>query len=171
MQELLGIVVLQFVGRLLGGSVVGLTAASSKRTCAMCRTSRVCCSQSPCPRSRSLLPVTLQETLKHSKAGLAQCLVGSLGPGAHKVSFGPSERLWWVWGLILKSVSPLLLSFWGFSFALGRGIYFFGGTPVQQLPLYPPLGSRVTCFLVFPSRDFYTGTSTATCISISKTVA
>ena len=35
----------------------------------------------------------LQETLKHSKAGLAQSLVGSLGPGAHKVLFVPSKSL------------------------------------------------------------------------------
>ena len=68
-----------------------------------------------------------QETLKHSKAGVAQSLVGSLGPGAHKVLFEPSESLWRVWGLILHVISPLLPSFWGFSFALGCGVSFFGG--------------------------------------------
>ena len=33
-----------------------------------------CCTQSPCPCSRPPLTYTLQETLKHSKAGLAQSL-------------------------------------------------------------------------------------------------
>ena len=68
-----------------------------------------------------------QETLRHSKAGLAQSLVGSLGPGVHKVLVEPSKCLWWVWGLILNTVLPLLLSCWGFSFALGCGVSFFGG--------------------------------------------
>ena len=50
----------------------------------------------------------LQETLKNSKADLAQSLVGSLEPGVHKVLFEPSECLWWVWGLILNVILPLL---------------------------------------------------------------
>ena len=29
--------------------------------------------------------------------------------------FEPSEHLWWVWGLILNVISPLLPSCWGFS--------------------------------------------------------
>ena len=74
-----------------------------------------------------------QETLKHSKAGVAQSLVGSLGPGAHKVLFEPSESLWRVWGLILHVISPLLPSCWGFSFALGCGVSFFGG--IQHSPV------------------------------------
>ena len=69
-----------------------------------------------------------QETLKHSKAGMAQSLVGSLGPGAHKVLFEPSESLWRVWGLILHVISPLLPSCWGFSFALGCRVSFLGGS-------------------------------------------
>ena len=61
-----------------------------------------------------------------SNTGLAQSL-GSLGSGVHKVLFEPSKRLWQVWGLILNMISPLLLSCWGFSFALGHGVSFFGG--------------------------------------------
>ena len=57
----------------------------------------------------------------------------SLGPGAHKVLFEPSEHLWWVWGLILNANLPLLPSCWGFSFALGRGVSFFGG--IQHSPV------------------------------------
>ena len=53
--------------------------------------------------------------------------VGSLGSGGHQVLFGPSKRLWQVWGLILNMISPVLLSCWGFSFALGRGVSFSGG--------------------------------------------
>ena len=64
-------------------------------------------------------PVPLQE------AALAQSLVGSLGPGVHKVLFEPSEHLWWVWGLILNAILPLLPTCWGFSFALGHGVSFW----------------------------------------------
>ena len=56
-----------------------------------------------------------------------------LGPGAHKVLFEPSKCLWWIWGLILNVISPFLPSFWGFSFALGRGVSFFGG--IQHFPV------------------------------------
>ena len=35
-----------------------------------------------------------------------------------------------LWGLILNVISPLLLSGWGFSFALGSGISFFGGSNI-----------------------------------------
>ena len=64
---------------------------------------------------------------RHSKAGLAQPLVVSLDSGAHKVLFEPLELLWLVWDLILNVISPLQLSCWGFSFALGCGYLFFGG--------------------------------------------
>ena len=50
-----GKIVLQFVGCLLGGSMVGLMATSSKRTDATCHTSQVCCTQSPCLCIRPLL--------------------------------------------------------------------------------------------------------------------
>ena len=38
-----------------------------------------------------------------------------------------------VWGLILNSIYPLLLSSWGFSFALGHVVSFFGG--IQHSPV------------------------------------
>ena len=53
-QNFFGIIVLQFVGRLLGSSVVGLLATSSQRTYATHGASQVC-SQSPCPHGRPLL--------------------------------------------------------------------------------------------------------------------
>ena len=57
--------------------------------------SQVCCSQSPCPHGRPLLTHASAGD-RHSKAGLAQSLVCSLGPGVQKVSFEPSKRLWQV---------------------------------------------------------------------------
>ena len=62
------------------------------------------------------------QTLKGRSGSVS---VGS--PGVHKVLFEPSERLWRVWSLILNTISPLLPSCQGFSFALGCGVSFFGG--------------------------------------------
>ena len=45
-ENFFGITLLQFVGHLLSGSIVGLEATSSKRTYATHCTSQVCCSQS-----------------------------------------------------------------------------------------------------------------------------
>ena len=46
--------------------------------------------------------------------------------------FEPSKCLWWIWGLILNAITPHLPSCWGFSFALGHGVSFFGG--IQHSP-------------------------------------
>ena len=70
--------------------------------------------------------------LTHVSAGDTQTLkgtsgsvpVGSLGPGVHKVFFEP---------LILNAILPLLLSCWGFFFALGHGISFIG--VIQHFPV------------------------------------
>ena len=50
-----GVNVLQFVGCLLGSSIVGLMVTSSKRTYATRCTFQVCCSQRSCPCGRPLL--------------------------------------------------------------------------------------------------------------------
>ena len=42
----------------------------------------------------------------------------------HTGLFEPSGHFWWEWGLILNTNSPLLPSYWGFSFAVGIGIFF-----------------------------------------------
>ena len=94
---------------------------------------QVCWNQSPSLRGSHGWPVPMQETLTHSKAGLAQSLVGSLGPSAHKVLFEPSKHLWWVWSLILNMILPFLLSCWGFSFAVGCEVSFSGG--IQHSPV------------------------------------
>ena len=111
-----------------GGPIVGLTATFSKRVYAIPRSAA---SRAPAPVAGHCWHTPLQETVKHSKATSGSVSVGS--PGAHKVLFEPSERLWQVWGLILNAISPLLLSFWGFSFALGRGVSIFGG--IQHSPI------------------------------------
>ena len=89
-----------------------------------CSCAQDCCTQSLWPCGRPLLT--------HISAGYTQTLKGmsssvSVGSsGVHKVSFDPSEHIWWVWGLILNAISSLLLSCRGFSFALECGVSFFG---------------------------------------------
>ena len=58
------------------------------------------------------------QTLKGKSGSVS---VGS--PGVHKILFEPSEHVWWVWDLILNVILLVLLSCWGFSFALGRGVF------------------------------------------------
>ena len=41
-----------------------------------------------------------------------------------------TKFLWWVWGLILNEILPLLPSCWGFSFALGCGVSFLVGSNI-----------------------------------------
>ena len=92
---------------------------------------QVHCTQSPCPCSRPLLTCTPTGDTQTFKGRSGS--VGSLGPGAHKVLFKPSEHLWWVWSLILNVILPLLPSCWGFSFAFGCGVSYFGG--IQHPPV------------------------------------
>ena len=75
-KNIFGIIVLQFMSRLLGGSMVGLMVTSSKRTCATHCASQVCCSQSPCPQGRTLLTLASPGDTQTTKAGLTQSLWG-----------------------------------------------------------------------------------------------
>ena len=100
------------------GSVVRLMATSSKRACAIPRSAAP---RAPARVAGHCWPVPPQEILKHSSGSVS---VGSWCPQGLSE---PSEHLWQVWGLILNAILPLLLSFWGFSFALGRGVSFFDG--------------------------------------------
>ena len=86
--------------------------------------------RAPAPAAGHCWPISLQETLKHSSGSVS---AESLGPGVHKILLEPPEYLWWVWGLILNAISPLLPSCWGFSFALGHRVSFFGG--IQYFPV------------------------------------
>ena len=91
-----------------------------------------------------------QETLKHSKAGLAQSLVGVTAPFWVTGSLHQDPlvlvctrfclhllSVWQVCDLILNQIAPFLLPCWGFSFAAGRGVYFLSGIrpfPVDGCP-------------------------------------
>ena len=83
--------------------------------------------QSPCPCSRPLPTCTsTRDTQTQFCLYLCLCLCLHLcvvpGSWCTQGLFEPSERLWWNRGLILNTNSPLLLSFWCFSFALERGV-------------------------------------------------
>ena len=98
----------------------------------LCHT-QVCCTQSLCPCSRPLLT--------HISSGDTQTLKGRSGsvsvgsPGVPKDLLELSKHLWWVWGLILNVILPLLPSSWGFSFALGHGVSPQSHSSAIQLPL------------------------------------
>ena len=97
----------------------------------LCRI-QVRCTQSPCPCSSPLLT--------HTSAGDTQTpfwlsLCGVSGSWCTKGLFESSERLWWVWGLILNAILPLLLSCWGFSFAPGHGVSPQSHSSAMYLPL------------------------------------
>ena len=85
----------------------------------LCHT-QVCCTQSPCFCSSSLLTCT---STGDTQTQFCFSLHGASGSWCVQGLFESSECLWWVWDLILNAVLPLLLPCWGFSFALGRGVY------------------------------------------------
>ena len=113
---------------LIDGFMVGLMATSSKRTYATHQATQIYCSQSLYSCVRHCWPMPLQETLKHSKTGLAQSPVEVTAPfpgsWCAQGLFVPSECFWWVWGLILSDcASPTVLLglllcpwTWGISF-------------------------------------------------------
>ena len=84
----------------------------------------VYCSQSLCPCSSPLLTHTSTEDTQ-IQFWLSVC--GVSGSWCTQGLFELSECLWWVWGLILNMISPLLPPCRSFSFALGHGVSFFGG--------------------------------------------
>ena len=71
----------------------------------LCHT-QVCCTQSLCPCGWPLLTQTSAGDTQTLKGRSDSVFVGS--SGVHKVLFKSFERLWWVWGLILNAISPLL---------------------------------------------------------------
>ena len=97
------------------------------------------------PPSRELMPYPAlhpetwpcgRPLLTRTAAGDSQTLKGRSGsvsvgsPGVHKVLSEPSERLWWIWGLILNAISspyhltgasPLSLDV-GYLFLVGSNI-------------------------------------------------
>ena len=97
----------------------------------LCHT-QACCSQSPCPCGGPLLANT---SAGDTQTQFCLSLCGALGPGWAQGLFEPSEHLWRVWGLILNPILSLLLSFWGFCFALGRGLSHHSRSSTTRLPL------------------------------------
>ena len=82
--------------------------------------------QSFCPCGRPLLMCASAGDTQTLKGRSDSVSLEPLSPGAHQVLFEPSAHLWWVWGLILSMILPLLPSCWGF-FAVGHGVSFLGG--------------------------------------------
>ena len=76
-------------------------------------------------------PSTSTEDTETLKGRSGSVSVGS--SGAYGVLSEASESLWLGRVLILNVISPLLPSCWGFSFALGCGVSFFGG--IQHSPV------------------------------------
>ena len=74
------------------------------------------CTQSPCFCSSLLLAGPPRRC---SNTVLSQSLCGVPGSWCAQGLFEPSELLWWLWGLTLNAISPLLLSCWGSSFVFG----------------------------------------------------
>ena len=108
---------------LLTNSMVRLMATSSKRAYATWFMTQVCCSHSPCHCGRPLLTRTSSGDNQTIKGSSDSVSLGSLGLGV-QILFEPSKHLWRLWRLILTAIPPLLLSCWGFSFALGPGVSF-----------------------------------------------
>ena len=89
----------------------------------LCQT-QACCTQSPCPCGSPLLTCT---SLGDTQTQFRLSLCGVSGSWCTQGLFEPFEHLWRVWGLILNMISPLLPSCWGFFFAHGCGVSFYGG--------------------------------------------
>ena len=85
----------------------------------LCQT-QVCCTQSLCPCIRPPLTST---SPGDTQTQFCLGLCGVPGSRCTEGVFELSECLWREWGLILNMISPLLPSFWGFSFALGHGVF------------------------------------------------
>ena len=114
------------------------------------RHTQVCCTQGPGPCSSPLLTRTSAGDIQ-TQFCLGLC--GVSGSWCTQGLFEPSEHLWRVWGLSLNMILSLLPSCWGFSFALGSRIYFFGGI------LHSPVNgcSAVSCnFGVLSGEDEHT---------------
>ena len=82
----------------------------------LCHT-QVCCTQSPCPCSSPLLTCT---SSGNTQTHFCLSFCGVSGSWCTQGLFEPSEHLWRVWGLMLNTILPLLLScffilFMGFS--------------------------------------------------------
>ena len=91
---------------------------------------QIYCTQSPRTFSSPLLTrISAGDTETQFWLSLCRVSVSWWAQGL----FQPSEHLLWVWDLILNMILPFLLSCWGFFFALGCKVSFFGG--IQHSPV------------------------------------
>ena len=93
---------------------------------------QVCHKQSPCPCGSPLLTLT---STGDAQTQFCLSLCGVPGSWCTQGMCEPSEHLWWEWGLILNTNSPLLPSCWGFSLALGSGVSPQSCSSTVQPPL------------------------------------
>ena len=89
--------------------------------------------QSSCP-CRSLLLTRTSTGDTQTQFCLSLC--GVSGSWCAQGLFELSKCLWWVWGLILNAILPLLLSCRGFFFALGCGVSFWWDPPFYRQCLF-----------------------------------
>ena len=101
----------------------GVKVTSSKRAYAIPRSAAP--RALPCSR-----PLLIHTSTGYTQTQFWLSLCGVIGSCCAQSLFEPSECLWWLWGLILNVISPLLPSCWGFSFALGRGVSFLVGSNI-----------------------------------------
>ena len=120
------------MSRLPSGSMIWLMVISSKKFYATRGGSQVCCSQNPCPCGWPLMTRASTGDAEALNGRSGSVSVGSLGPGAHKVLFEPSEGLVGMRFDSKHDFSPptILLKL---SFALGNGVSFCGG--IQHSPV------------------------------------
>ena len=105
--------------------MVGLMTTSSKRAYATPR--------STVPGAPA--PVLTCTSTGDTKAQLCLSPCGVSESWCAQGMFEPSERLWREWGLIPNVNSPLLPSCWGFSFAIGHGVFPHGCSSNVELLL------------------------------------
>ena len=95
----------------------------------LCHT-QVSCTQSPYPCGRPLL-ICIFTGDTQTQFWFSLC--GVSGSWCAQGFFESSERLWWVRGLILNAISPLLPFSWGCSFAFGCGYHFLVGSNISSV--------------------------------------
>ena len=90
---------------------------------------QVYCTQSPSPCSSQLLTRT---SAGDTQTQFCLSLCGCSGSWCTQGLFEPSTIPWWVLGLIVNAILPVLQSCWGF-FALGHGVSFLVGSNILLL--------------------------------------
>ena len=95
--------------------------------------SQVCCSQSPCPHSRPLLTCASAGDTQTLKSGSGSVSCGVPGSWCTQGFFWTLQESLVDTGVDSKCNLPLLLSCWGFSFALKHVESVFGG--IQHFPV------------------------------------